>query len=221
MAFDPIEGLLKRLDRLPAWRSSQPFLQLCHHWPEVVGPAVAGHTRPLSVRQGVLYVAVSNPAWAQTLTFERSRLVAKINRAIDPPFDPPLTDARFSTGRWFERADRPTPAPGQSARPDRPAPASREPQPDRVRPASATEAFKQWAARIQQQTKRYDPCPRCGRGTPAAELDRWGACAPCMTAQWSRLQSSDPNPNPDPRPIPPPQPPTSPPVTRRPRKGDH
>jgi predicted nucleic acid-binding Zn ribbon protein len=218
MAFDPIEGLLKRLDRLPAWRSNQPFLQLCQQWPEIVGAAVAGHARPLSVRQGVLFVAVSNPAWAQTLTFERSRLVAKINRAIEPPFNPPLTDARFSTGRWFDAPDRPTLAPKGSARPDRPPQAGREMPPDRVRPASATEAFEQWAARVKQQAKRYDPCPRCGRGTPPAELDRWGACAPCMSDRWSRLQSSDPNP--DANRISPPPSSAAPPVPRWPRKGD-
>jgi|GEM_PF-147386 len=185
MAFDPIGGLLKRLDQEPAWRSNRPFLQLCQQWRAVVGEALAIHTRPVAVHQGVLWVAVSNPAWAQTLTFERSRLVAKINRSIAPPFDPPLVDARFSSARWFETRSQPAAlSPLASAGPST--------MPDRDRPATAAEAFSHWAASVQSQLKRYDPCPQCGRSAPPAELDRWGVCGPCMVDQWSRVRLPSP-----------------------------
>lgn len=187
MAFDAIERLLKRLDDQPAWRSNRPFLQLCQQWRVVVGEAVAAHTRPVAVHQGVLWVAVSNPAWAQTLTFERSRLVAKINRSISPPFDPPLVDARFSSARWFETRSQPAARSSGSIAPPAPSLAA-----DRPRPATAAEAFDHWAARVQGQLKRYDPCPQCGRSAPPAELERWGVCGPCMVDRWSKVRLPSP-----------------------------
>ncbi|MBD2160775.1 DUF721 domain-containing protein [Limnothrix sp. FACHB-1083] len=186
MAFDPIDGLLKRLDQHPAWQSNRSFLQLCQQWRVIVGEALAGHTRPISVHQGVLWVAVSNPAWAQTLMFERSRLIAKINQSITPPFNPPLTDARFSTARWFEnRSQSIALGPAATAR----SPQRSQHPPDRPRPATATEAFTQWAASVQSQLKRYDCCPHCGRSTPPAELERWGVCSLCMVERWSQDRS--------------------------------
>lgn len=33
-------------------------------WPELVGPALAAHTRPLRLANGTLQLAVDHPAWA-------------------------------------------------------------------------------------------------------------------------------------------------------------
>lgn len=49
-------------------------------WAELVGPAVAAHASPVSLRDGVLSVAVDDPAWAtavRTLSAEVLRRVAE------------------------------------------------------------------------------------------------------------------------------------------------
>ncbi len=38
-------------------------------WPDVVGPDVAAHASPRSLRDGTLVVAVDQPAWATQLAF--------------------------------------------------------------------------------------------------------------------------------------------------------
>lgn len=49
------------------------------HWAELVGAAVAAHSRPVSLRAGVLVVAVDQPAWATQLTFLAAQVLARIS----------------------------------------------------------------------------------------------------------------------------------------------
>ena len=39
------------------------------HWDDIVGPAVAAHARPVSLRDGVLRVEVDEPGWATQLRY--------------------------------------------------------------------------------------------------------------------------------------------------------
>ena len=47
-------------------------------WDDIVGPQLAGHAQPRSLRDGVLVVAVTDPAWATQLRFLEPELVARI-----------------------------------------------------------------------------------------------------------------------------------------------
>ncbi|HEX7165685.1 MAG TPA: DUF721 domain-containing protein [Acidimicrobiales bacterium] len=47
-------------------------------WEEAVGPLIAAHARPISLADGVLVVAVDDPAWATQLKFLTNDLVAKV-----------------------------------------------------------------------------------------------------------------------------------------------
>jgi len=52
-------------------------------WEKTVGPAVAGHTRPLSFHQGVLTVAVDSSAWLfQIERFQKEAIRKKLNRDL-------------------------------------------------------------------------------------------------------------------------------------------
>jgi predicted nucleic acid-binding Zn ribbon protein len=51
------------------------------HWEQLVGPALAAHARPLSLRDGVLVVAVDQPAWATQIRFLGADIVARITEA--------------------------------------------------------------------------------------------------------------------------------------------
>ena len=50
-------------------------------WDEIVGPQLAGHAHPRSLRNGVLVVAVRDPAWATQLRFLEAELVARIGQS--------------------------------------------------------------------------------------------------------------------------------------------
>jgi predicted nucleic acid-binding Zn ribbon protein len=47
-------------------------------WADLVGPEIAAHAEPGSLRDGVLTVVVDQPAWAAQLRYLGSDLVAKI-----------------------------------------------------------------------------------------------------------------------------------------------
>lgn len=212
MAFESIDHLLAHVEQQPTWRDRRPYLWLCQHWAEVVGAAVANHAQPTGYSRNVLYVAVSGAAWAQTLSFERQRLLAKIADRVPVPFRPPLADVRFSTARWSEvqrstsssssapRSATPSQATNQvtnqaisqrtsppaPSQPDGRSPASPDPAPATIAPLDAKTAFDRWAARAKAQAQVLPRCPACDRPTPKTELDRWRVCSPCAIAQQRR-----------------------------------
>ncbi|MCU1457109.1 MAG: hypothetical protein JWL73_1201 [Actinomycetia bacterium] len=54
-------------------------------WPELVGPALAGHTEPRSLRDGVLTVAVDAVGWATQLRYLESELLRRAEEVIGEP----------------------------------------------------------------------------------------------------------------------------------------
>ena len=68
-------------------------------WADAVGPAIAAHARPVSLTDGVLTVAVDDPAWAAQLRFLVNDLVAKVAVVAGPDI----------VGRIEVRVERPKP----------------------------------------------------------------------------------------------------------------
>jgi predicted nucleic acid-binding Zn ribbon protein len=48
------------------------------HWEHLVGPDIAAHAEPRSLRDGVLVVAADQPAWAAQLRYMTADLLARI-----------------------------------------------------------------------------------------------------------------------------------------------
>ncbi len=55
--------------------------QVFGHWPEVAGD-LAGHARPVVVRDDMLVVAVDEPAWATEVRFRQSELLGRLGERI-------------------------------------------------------------------------------------------------------------------------------------------
>jgi predicted nucleic acid-binding Zn ribbon protein len=53
-------------------------------WPDMVGESVAQHSRPRSLRDGVLVVAVDEPAWATQLRWLEADLLARLEAVLGP-----------------------------------------------------------------------------------------------------------------------------------------
>jgi len=53
-------------------------------WPEMVGESVAQHSRPRSLRDGTLVVAVDEPAWATQLRWLEADLLTRLGEALGP-----------------------------------------------------------------------------------------------------------------------------------------
>lgn len=51
-------------------------------WEEVVGPAVAAHSRPVSLLRSTLVVSVDHPAWATQLRYLGATILARITETV-------------------------------------------------------------------------------------------------------------------------------------------
>jgi predicted nucleic acid-binding Zn ribbon protein len=52
------------------------------HWADIVGPQLAAHARPLSLSDGVLLVAVTEPAWATQIRYLETELVGRFREVL-------------------------------------------------------------------------------------------------------------------------------------------
>jgi len=60
------------------------FARLVDGWNDVVGDAIAHHSRPRGVRNGTLEIIVDAPAWATHLRYLEADLVERASRLVGP-----------------------------------------------------------------------------------------------------------------------------------------
>lgn len=107
MPFQSLHTVLDDVQQAYQTRGKSQVNQLMQHWAIAVGPVVAAQTKPLNLYRGVLKVATSSAVWAQTLMFERQRILANLQEISDLT----IKDIHFSPGDW---ATTPPPqAPGE------------------------------------------------------------------------------------------------------------
>ena len=73
---------LDRATRSLGGPSAAALATLFGRWAELVGVQIAAHSRPLSLRKGVLTVAVDQPAWATQLNYFQADMIARIDEAV-------------------------------------------------------------------------------------------------------------------------------------------
>lgn len=176
MSFQSIPEILETL-QIETLYQKQPLQQLLDSWQEVVGKVIATHTQPVSIERDVLWVATSSAAWAQNLTFERPRLLKKLNKILPTP----LVDIRFSTARWQTNKKKPSQQPGISSA-EHPSylgnNSNHNPNLNSM-PKNPQAAFANWAETIKSRSQYLPLCPNCQSSTPKGELERWGVCSIC------------------------------------------
>jgi len=62
-------------------------------WPEVVGDEIANHAQAKSIKNGILFVTTSSPAWAQEMSLMKKRLIKKLNHHLG---EVDVKDIKFS-----------------------------------------------------------------------------------------------------------------------------
>ena len=87
-AANAIAGLVR--DR--GWSSTIAVSELFVGWSEAVGPAVADHAQPVSLREGQLVVQCDSTAWATQLGLMRPQILAHLGERFP---DAPVERLRF------------------------------------------------------------------------------------------------------------------------------
>ncbi|WP_414619064.1 DUF721 domain-containing protein [Calothrix sp. CCY 0018] len=178
MSFQSIPEILERL-QIEALYQQQPIQRLLDCWQEVVGKVIATQTRPISIERDVLWVATSGAAWAQNLTFERQRLLKKLNKILPTP----LVDIRFSTARWQPTKKKSSTQLKISSL-DHPSYLGKVNNLNQnlnlhYPPKNPDLAFANWSETIKTRYSSLPLCPNCQSPTPKGELERWGVCSIC------------------------------------------
>jgi predicted nucleic acid-binding Zn ribbon protein len=74
----PISDLLDAVTGGLGAPRAQVLSAVFAHWTRLVGPEIAAHAQPRSLRQGVLVVGADQPAWATQLRYLASDLLTRI-----------------------------------------------------------------------------------------------------------------------------------------------
>lgn len=81
-APEPLSSALDRLSRRLGGPSSAVLRTIFGRWEELVGPSVAAHVQPVSLRGTTLVVAADAPAWATQMAFLGPDLAKKVNEDL-------------------------------------------------------------------------------------------------------------------------------------------
>jgi Uncharacterized protein conserved in bacteria len=65
------------------------------HWPEIAGDEISTHAWPVSIKHGVLLLAVNNPVWSHHLMMLKPEIINKINTFLHEKL---VADIRFQAG---------------------------------------------------------------------------------------------------------------------------
>lgn len=184
MALEGLSSLIKGLENQDSWQTQRQFRLVLQHWPKAVGFAVARQTKPISIHRAELYVAAATSVWAQTLTYERFKILRKLNRHQLQP----IRNIRFSTAQWtspmadIAAIERSRLSNQLGTR--HPSYTGQTTQPFETAATTPLEAFDRWADVIQKMQRNQVLCPNCRCRCPQGELDRWSVCALCASKRW-------------------------------------
>ncbi|PZV17047.1 MAG: hypothetical protein DCF20_07845 [Pseudanabaena sp.] len=193
MSLTGLPNILHGIQSRTSWQQRCQYLLIVEKWAEIVGESVAKQTCPIGVYQKALQVAVSNSVWSQALTFERIRILAKVNALFDSSNKLTIVDIHFSTAKWATQQqtlkeqkvfaeDHPSYLPPVSAH----ASLNRKLNPNlKIKletpkaPDTASEAFQRWQDVMKLRTNQMPRCPRCDRPALIGEISRWRMCRVC------------------------------------------
>ncbi|MBD2178996.1 DUF721 domain-containing protein [Pseudanabaena sp. FACHB-1998] len=196
MSLTGLPNILHDIQSRTSWQQRCQYLLIVEKWAEIVGDSVAKQTSPIGVYQKTLQVAVSSAVWSQALTFERVRILAKVNALVGSSSNLAITDIHFSTAKWATHQqalaqrqviseEHPSylPAIANSVKglnkKSSNSPSS-ELRSDRQKPPeTASEAFQRWQSVMKLRAPQMPKCPKCDRPALTGELSRWQMCRVC------------------------------------------
>ena len=85
---DALRPYVRRLAR----RQPSIHPDIWTRWADIVGADIARRSGPISLRRGLLVIAVGSSAWLQELSFWRNRLLDRFTEEVGPNV---VTDLRF------------------------------------------------------------------------------------------------------------------------------
>lgn len=174
MALYSIDKLLNQILSQPQWEKQRRYHELTKFWYQVVNHKIAQHTRPVSLKDDVLFIATSSSSWSQDLNLQRRSLIIKINRRVESP----IKDLHFASVKWYQNHS--ISLDEEDNNKEHPSTIFPEFSFNLLPADNPQEALKKWLEIIKKRAITWEICPRCQTNCPEGELKRWGICAVCF-----------------------------------------
>jgi len=78
----PLTAAVNKLLSARGWREKAAVGAVFSHWPEIVGPQLALHTKPESFESGELTVSADSPAWATQIRLMAPQLLKRLGEEL-------------------------------------------------------------------------------------------------------------------------------------------
>ena len=78
----PIGRVLDEHTRRFGMGEAKQVGELFSSWPRIVGPAMAAHVEPVSLRKGILKLVADSPTWATEITYLGEQIRKQANEAL-------------------------------------------------------------------------------------------------------------------------------------------
>ncbi len=82
MSFKKLSDALDIFIKSHGYKTKLKEAEVIRHWPSIVGEIVSKVAIPVGIKDGVLMVKVSNPAWRNELGYMSDIIRGKIDRTI-------------------------------------------------------------------------------------------------------------------------------------------
>ena len=82
---EPLNAAIEDLVGARGWRQAAAAGSVAGRWAEIVGPALAAHTRPDGLDDGELTVTADSTAWATQVRLLAAELVRRLNAELGEP----------------------------------------------------------------------------------------------------------------------------------------
>ncbi len=80
--FDKLSTTIDKILKVRGMQGRLPEYRISSQWVKLVGPAIARHAQPRTLRGGKLQVIVDSPAWMQQLSLMKPEIIGKLNSSL-------------------------------------------------------------------------------------------------------------------------------------------
>ena len=77
-----IAQILEALKKTTKLGAHLDHAQIWERWNDLAGPELAPRSHPMKVRKGILTVAVAGPVWMHKFSYDKAKILGKINRIL-------------------------------------------------------------------------------------------------------------------------------------------
>lgn len=171
MSSDHVSAFLAEFFRRQGYKKAMRRAQAVLLWPQVAGPDVARFTNARTLRDGVLYIDVSDAETAMHLNLQRQRFLDVYHARFEQRG---LKEVRFGVGRIQAKPEPEPAAPPPPADPQQQAALARSLGALRLPDDVTAAAMRAGNAMLRYKAKRaaegWTACPTCGALHPGPEL---------------------------------------------------